>query len=281
MRAEGLPLETLIYSLPQVAITPYMDTYFIILETNVFCCLLCASYNWIAVVKEIPPVSPTTGNLFWGWTHQETKMLHQMVTKRSRVQWEGEHGKACCHVLSHLHRDCKLFKPATIETIQSPPPAAAASDLRWYGLAWLVLPASECQGALSWVYRHHGGLVYSEAKLEARGMKPGKVQEERTFCNGVWRWGGGQKKAVWNSVVSCPQGNSTPLSVIDQGLILCLLYFTMSFIHQGRRWVETMLFSEPFMSLWLKMGTSHTCTPCTRPCGRWCRSGLHTGSRNS
>lgn len=57
-----------------------------------------------------------------GYTQRETKMLHQMMLKVPRVQWEGGYGTGCWHI-SHLHRGCKPFKPVTRETTQSLPAA--------------------------------------------------------------------------------------------------------------------------------------------------------------
>lgn len=61
-----------------------------------------------------------------GYTQRETKMLHQMMLKVPRVQWEGGYGTGCWHI-SHLHRGCKPFKPVTTETTQSLPAADSSS----------------------------------------------------------------------------------------------------------------------------------------------------------
>lgn len=82
-------------------------------------------------------------------------------------------------------------------------------------------------------------------------MKLDKLQEERTSVR-VCRDGGQRKEAVWHLVVSCPQGFLTSsLPVTGQGLVLCLLYLTV------------------------------TRAPCTGPCQGWCKAQLHTGASNS
>lgn len=132
-------------------------------------------------------------------------MLHQIIIKMSRVQWEGEYGKGCCHV-SHPHRGQNPFKAVTPETIQSPPPAAPVSDLRGYGSARVMLPASECQGVLSWVCRYDGGLICSEAKLAgSQGNETRQGPGEIAFCTSVWRWGSEKSCVTFSSVLSSRQ----------------------------------------------------------------------------
>lgn len=75
-------------------------------------------------------------------------------------------------------------------------------------------------------------MVYSEAKLA--GSQGNEARQREHILQWCVEMGGGQKKAVQHLVVSCPQGSSPPLPVIGQGLILCLLCFTMSFTHQKK-----------------------------------------------
>lgn len=137
--------------------------------------------------------SPSVSNdseLAWGaYTQRETKRLHQMMLEVPRVQWEGGYGKGCWHI--SLHRGCKPFKTAadsfSSRVLLQQCRCQTRGDVAQPGYCRLLQSVKVSRAGYRGTMM--GWYTLRQSWLEARGMKPDKIQEQRTFCSGVWRRG--------------------------------------------------------------------------------------------